>query len=407
MPRIVHTPGHTSAFSFYSREVLRYRLGPDTPLSPEPPHARVETLCARIRKAMARQEKSAVLLFGLASGALARALAASLPSSVRLVVSEPDPGTARAGLASGRLEWWRGDPSRDLLADSSPWAHKLLWLSEGLTPETTFDLVNPELSPEQRGAATRLRDVFHLGRTVEFDGPPTIALPALTLAAILHPDEPSLADFFACAPKYVRRFVAVWDGHIPDDLPLDARRTDIVRPLDGDFAAQRNVMFDACDDGWVLVLDADERLPEALWQALPDLAAQADERGVSAFHLPRLTLYPDAAHAKCGHGLWPDLQLRFFRKRPRLAYARPVHERLEGITGQTCILLNASILHEQTLTKSSERIRQKLDGFNAAARGGVRHVLSDDYPRLPLALLPGAGHFTLPARGLVLPENQV
>lgn len=401
------TQGHTSALSLYSREVLRYRLGPDAPLSAEPPPARIETLCARIRKALARQDKSAVLLFGLASGALARALAASLPSSVRLVVSEPDPGTARAVLASGRLDRWRGDPSRDLLADASPWAHKLLWLAEGLTPETTFDLMNPELSPEERGLAARLREIFHLGRAVEFDGPAPSASPDLTLAAILHPDEPGLADFFAGTPAFVRRIVAVWDGRIPADLPLDARRTDIVRPLDGDFAAQRNAMLDACGQGWVLVLDADERLPEALWQALPGLAAQADEAGVSAFHLPRLTLYPDAAHAKCGYGLWPDLQLRLFRKRPGLAYARPVHERLEGVAGQTCILLNASILHEQTLTKNSERIRQKLDGFNAAAHGQVRHVLSKDYPRLPLALLPGGSDFALPARGLVLPENQV
>lgn len=406
MPRIVHTPGHTSALSLYSREVLRYRLGPDAELSPEPQSARVETLCARVRTALARQEKSTALLFGLASGALARALAASLPSSVRLVVSEPDPGAARAVLASGRLTWWRDDLSRDLLADSSPWAHKLLWLAEGLTPETTFDLVNPELSPEQRAAAARLREVFHLGRTLQFDAPATP--PAeLTLAAILHPDEPGLADFFASAPEQVRRIVVVWDGRIPADLPRDARRTDIVRPLDGDFAAQRNAMLDACGEGWILVLDADERLPEALWQALPGLAAQADDMGVSAFHLPRLTLYPDAGHAKCGYGLWPDLQLRLFRKRPGLAYARPVHERLEGVAGRTCILLNASILHEQTLTKSSEHIRQKLDGFNAAAQGHMRHVLSDDYPRLPLALLPGAGHFTPPARGLVLPENPV
>lgn len=398
----------------YSHEILRYRLAPalTPPAPPSLPDA--AAMAARILRAWERERPLAVVLFGLASGAVATSLAGALPDSTALVVSEPEPELTRALLDIGAIPWWREGAGRSVLTDASPWAHKLLWLASDLTPDTALAVVNPELSPAARGPALRLRDAFSLGdRTTIEPGP--LPPPSLSLGAILRPEEPGLPRFFAQIPPFVDEIVCVWDGHVPPGLPRSPRRRDIARPLAGDFAAQRNAMLDACTGDWVLYLDGDELLPDEVWHALPGLLASeamaADEadsdRRIVAAALPRLTLYPDEEHAKCGHGLWPDLQVRLFRRHAGLRFERPVHERLTGVAGDVAVLLNAPLLHESALRNSPSELARKLEGFNAASGGTLRHVHSRDYPHLPLRLLPGAARFTPPFSALVIPPERV
>jgi glycosyltransferase involved in cell wall biosynthesis len=132
-------------------------------------------------------------------------------------------------------------------------------------------------------------------------------------------------------------------------------------------------MLEACGGDWVFFLDADERPDPALAAMLPGLAAMP---GIGAFAFPRLTLYPDAAHAKVGYGLWPDLQTRFFRRlnpdgtAPR--FERPVHERLANVAGATAVVPGAAVRHLSRLLKDrrswppSLRVRRRLGR-------GVRH----------------------------------
>ncbi|WP_051693808.1 hypothetical protein [Desulfohalovibrio reitneri] len=244
-------------------------------------------------------------------------------------------------------------------------------------------LVNPELSPDERAGVAPLREaaVALPWLAVDASGGPT---PNLTLAAILHPDEPGLDRFFAQIPAWVEQIAVVWDGRRPHTFPDDPRLTDATRPLD-DFAAQRNACLDLCAGEWVLFLDGDELLPDWGWKEVRRVLAAPP---AEALALPRATLYPDAEHAKVGYGLWPDVQLRLFRRTESVRFERPVHERLTGHQGPAALLRSPAILHESRLRKTPEQILAKLDRFREA--GGPSHMLNPDYPSRPLVELPGS-----------------
>jgi len=390
----------------YSHEVLRYGLGPAVVPPPAPSPEDASAMAGRILRAWERERPPGLVIFGLASGAVAGLLAETLPGDVTLLVSEPEPELVRALLDAGAIGWWREGEGRTVLTDTSPWAHKLLWLDAGLAPGRALAMVNPELPAASRAAASRLRDAFTLGETAILQ-PGQLPPPRLSLGAILKPDEPGLFRFFAQIPDFVDEIVCVWDGRAPASLPPHPRRRDLVRPLAGDFSAQRNAMLGACTGDWVLYLDADELFPKAVWDALPNLLAADDVSDVAAFAFPRLTLYPDEDHAKCGYGLWPDLQVRLFHNRPGLRFERPVHERLTGLGGPVAVLRDASILHESALRKTPAELAAKLAGFNEASGGEIRHTQSSEYPRLPLRLLPGAAFSAKTLRALVIPPDRV
>ncbi len=173
------------------------------------------------------------------------------------------------------------------------------------------------------------------------------------------------------------------------------------RPLGHDFSAQRNAMLAACSGDWVLYLDADERLSAEGWAALPLLCT---DLVVAGWHFPRVTPYPSADRALTGFGLWPDVQLRLFRRTPGLRFVNPVHERLTGLAGPQALALDVEIEHLNRLGKSEEDIRRKLAGFDEAGDGRVRHALSAEYPSVPRHFL-SSRRAVLP-RGLLLPPEK-
>ncbi len=375
-------------FLAYTTQILAFRLG--EPPEPEavPPPTDPQRLAGRVLTAWRRSALPRLLILGCGSGRLLSALAEKIPPGAPAAVSEPEPERLRRLLAAGELPPPAPDGALAYLADTSPPAHLCLWRQAGFSPETTLALPNPELSPRAKA---------HLAPLSRLWPAPTHPLPAATsgrgptlcAAAMLHPGEPDLAGFLAQFPPLVEEIVCLWDGEPPTGLPPDPRRRDISRSLAGDFGAQRTALLAACRADWVLMLDADERLPETAWPLLPALLGPGAPAG---YLLPRLTLYPDAAHALVGYGLWPDVQLRLFARRPGLAFAGKIHERLTGLTGLTGaldIVPGLPILHRQRLTKSPGQLRDKLALFDAAG-GCVRHVLSADYPRLPLSFFPAA-----------------
>lgn len=375
-------------FWTYSRELLAFAgAEPEPEPLPTPDPAEIARQRDRLLSSLARSGKATLLLLGLGSGALARALAESFDETgTTLVVVEPSPARARQAEAAGNLAWWSPDARHQLLTDTSPTALFLLLNEVFCFPDQCFELCTPANNPEAETDRQTLALLRQLLAKSLHAFTPAVGEASLGLAAILRPDEPRLAEFLAQLPGWLTEGVLLWDGervpdHAPEWSPSGVPLRNLARPLAGNFAAQRTALISACaQDGWLLMLDGDERLAPATWEQLRGLASSGLAPG---YLLPRLTLYPDADHVLAGYGLWPDLQLRLFRNVPGLAFTRPVHERLIHLPGAPALSPATPILHENRLHRDTSTTAEKLEQFSLASGGAVRHVLSKDYPTLP------------------------
>ncbi len=101
----------------------------------------------------------------------------------------------------------------------------------------------------------------------------------------------------------------------------------VERPFD-DFARQRNVALDEASGGWILFLDADERITRELADEVREVISRAD--AADAYAVPRrnmalgrwLDWHPGGA---------PDAPVRLVR-RGAARWSGQVHEQLEGAT---------------------------------------------------------------------------
>jgi glycosyltransferase involved in cell wall biosynthesis len=101
----------------------------------------------------------------------------------------------------------------------------------------------------------------------------------------------------------------------------------IVRPWPG-FAAQKNFGLAEASGDWILSLDADEQVSAELREEI--LRVLADDGPYDAYRVPRRNLF-GGQWVRRG-GLWPDWQLRLFRRGRGRFVERAVHESV-GVTG--------------------------------------------------------------------------
>jgi glycosyltransferase involved in cell wall biosynthesis len=113
----------------------------------------------------------------------------------------------------------------------------------------------------------------------------------------------------------------------------------LFRAWDG-YAAQKNFALDQCRGDWLLSLDADERVPDALREEIRDTLAR--EPAEAGFRVPRQNHF--AGRFMRYGGLYPDHQLRLVRRGRGRFVERAVHEsmRVEGTAGR----LQAALVHE-------------------------------------------------------------
>jgi hypothetical protein len=353
------------------------------PLEPSPPQD-VDGFTARTLKIYEKSGASVLVLFGLGSGAHALALAQALPESGRLLVCETDLARARTFL-DDHPGWKDAEGRAHVIADISLWAQFYLLALSGAAPGNTHTALNPEIPEAERNRYQALQRLFlqarqHQAINSSYLSHVAVQAPDLSVGAILSPDEPELETFFAQFPDWVKEIVVIWDAEeVPEtDFACAAPIRHLAHPL-GDFASQRNRMLDQCEGEWVLFLDGDECFSEDVWSLFTALMLI---KRLTACYFPRMTLYPDENRCKVGYGLWPDLQLRLFRREPGVRFERPVHERLTGIKGRVALALDAPILHYSRLRKSPEALAAKLKRFDEAGGDAIEHVLNDDYPSL-------------------------
>lgn len=381
-----------SLWRAYTAQMLDWTLGPapirPTQIQPIEAHTQSAAACMRLARMHLASGRRHCILLGAGDGHLATALRTALPPEHGLWVLEGDIATARAvSVPCAALP-----KTCILLADTSPLALLLLSASVLHSHSSTLAWTLPAPQRAEAPGTPVLEKWRHMFTTVRHE---RLAAPAplrLVVGCILHPDEQYLEDFFAQIPAWVQGLAVVWDGRPPASLPVCRVPVySAVRPLDGDFAAQRNVMLDLCraKGDWCLYLDADERLSADVWESLPRLTAHDNTGGV---YFPRLTFEGDTAHARMGYGLWPDVQLRLFALTQADApyFVGRVHETLHGLQKNIVLAPSMCIHHYSHIHKDREALRARLAVFDTAA-GTPTHVLSNEYPRLPTALLCQAG----------------
>ncbi len=397
-------------FWIYSSLTLTHQLGADEsrpPIHTPGPGIRQKNLDHVLRR-LERSGRSHLLLLGLGAGSLAADLARQLPPEIGFTLCELDPEHVRRTIVTAPefLQWWSPQSRHQLLVDLSPWALLLLLACAGPDPQQTLAMLNPELENEQKRNQLRLLQRLFVTANPWSPAPlETAHKPAVSAAAILHPGEPDLDNFFQQFPAWLKELVIVWDAaELPDlsglPVPQGVELKQTARPLDLDFGAQRNAMLSQCSGDWILYLDADERLAPATWSMLPSLLSPDCPEG---FFFPRMTFHPDQAHCMAGLGLWPDLQLRLFKNLPGIRFERAVHERLRGLNGKRGLLLGAPLLHLSHINKDQAVLMKKLELFNKAASQPGLHRLNPEFPHLPVSFFQQLTAQLPPNRALLVP----
>lgn len=150
------------------------------------------------------------------------------------------------------------------------------------------------------------------------------ARPRLSVAIITHNEARNIAHCLRSV-SFADEVVVV-DHASSDDTRAIAAQCGarvVVAPDWPGFGVQKNRAIDACAGDWILSLDADERVSEAL---RAEIAAVLAAPRFDAYEMPRRSTY-------CGRfirhgGWWPDHVTRLFRRgAARFSDAR-VHERL-------------------------------------------------------------------------------
>ncbi|HKY71408.1 MAG TPA: glycosyltransferase family 2 protein [Nitrospira sp.] len=107
----------------------------------------------------------------------------------------------------------------------------------------------------------------------------------------------------------------------------------IVRPWPG-FGAQKNYAMDQATSEWILIVDADERIPPPLQGEILTRVGAWKPGDPVAYEIPRRNFFYGAwvRHA----GVYPDYQIRLFRRGHGRYNDVPVHENLlvQGPIGQ-------------------------------------------------------------------------
>ncbi len=199
---------------------------------------------------------------------------------------------------------------------------------------------------------------------------PVDRVASLSVAIVVLNEEERLR---ACLESVVwaDELVVIDAGSSDKTLAIAREFTDRVlfRAWDG-YGAQKNFALDQCRGDWVLSLDADERVSDTLREEIQ--ATLRSGPGQAGFYVPRRNLF-QGRWVRRG-GLYPDWQLRLFRRGRGAFVERAVHEsvRVDGPTGRFA----EPLIHEsyRSIGDAVARLNRYSDlaatELAAAGRGG-------------------------------------
>jgi len=180
----------------------------------------------------------------------------------------------------------------------------------------------------------------------------------LSVAIIAQDEAQNLPDCLKSV-AFAEQIVVVDSGSADDTVRIarDFGCDVFQEPWRGGFGAQKQFAVDQCRHAWVLVLDADERIPPDTAAAIRQVLANPAD-AVAGYRLPRKNFFQGRwiRHA----GWWPDRVVRLFQKKRGRMIPSAVHEavEIEGLVAD----LNVPIEH---LTESRlSKILLKIDRYS-------------------------------------------
>jgi hypothetical protein len=178
--------------------------------------------------------------------------------------------------------------------------------------------------------------------------------PHLTLAMIVRNEKAYLSRCLLSVKNLADEIIVVDTGSVDatKQIALDAGAKIVDFPWCDDFSAARNAGLEVATGRWILVLDADEYLPESSVSSIREIIT-SDSHPNRAFHLL------NKSTTDGGHTGVSGLIVRLFPNNPQVRYEWPVHEQVvtslqrEGIpiantnieiihTGYSCAAVNAA-----------------------------------------------------------------
>ncbi len=159
-------------------------------------------------------------------------------------------------------------------------------------------------------------------------------MPTVSCVIITKNEEANIRDCLVSVGWATERLVV--DAESADrtaDIAGAAGAKVFVRPWPG-FGAQKNFGMEQASSEWILVVDADERVPEALRAEIQSRIERWKAGDPVAYEIPRKNYFYGTwvRHA----GVYPDYQLRLFRRGSARYNDVPVHENLmvQGAVGR-------------------------------------------------------------------------
>jgi len=153
--------------------------------------------------------------------------------------------------------------------------------------------------------------------------------------------------------KFLRRCLKNVSPYVDEIIIVDGGSTDktikiaesfkahiIHSPWKENFAHQRNISLKHATKDWILVIDADEVYEKKLLTELQSLAQNNIE--IDAFAFPRKN-FIDGKQTD----VYPDRQIRFFKRSKKIFYERPLHEVVTGFK-RIASPMDLHIIHKKT-----------------------------------------------------------
>lgn len=157
---------------------------------------------------------------------------------------------------------------------------------------------------------------------------------------------------------FARQIIVVDSGSTDSTLAIAAEfGCEIYKEAWLGFGPQKQLAIDKCLEPWVLVLDADERIPQETAGMIKKIVTDSGVKE-AGFSFPRKNYFQGRwiRHA----GWWPDRIIRLFRKESGRMTAAAVHEAVEvrGNVGEFGVPI------EHFTESSLSKVLQKIDKYS-------------------------------------------